>query len=344
MSVSALAIAALISAAPVTAVDAPRDLVVLNAASAAQMAQDTAPDRQAGDAPAADPGDGPPRIPYQDVSAAKSDQEILVTGEMEPTPGDPLERANAQTFKTVQAIDKAVVGPIAHQYTESVPKQARKGIHNVLSNLHEPVVFLNFLLQLKIGKAFETLGRFTLNSTVGVAGLIDVAKREPFNLPHRPNGLAYTLGYYGVGPGPYLVLPLIGSTTLRDVFGRVVDLSILPAVAGPPLSDPAVALGRGVISSIDDRARSDELIVRLRDESPDPYATMRDYYLQKRQAEIDVLRGKRDNAEISIDAILAPYLNGGLDAAPAEPPVVGSETAPGTDAPVSGEAAPAPAA
>ena len=176
------------------------------------------------------------------------------------------------------------------------------------------------------------------------AGLIDVAKREPFNLPHRPNGLAYTLCYYGVGPGPYLVLPLIGATTLRDVFGRVVDLSILPAVAGPPLNDPAVALGRGVISSIDDRARSDELIVRLRDESPDPYATMRDYYLQKRQAEIDVLRGKRDNADISIDAILAPYLNGGQDMVPAEPPVVGSDTAPGTDAPVSGEAEPVPAA
>ena len=94
MSVSALAIAALVSAAPVTAVEAPRDLAVLNAVSAARIAQDTAPDGQAGDAPAADPGDGPPRIPYQDVSAAQSDQEILVTGEMEPTPGDPLERAN----------------------------------------------------------------------------------------------------------------------------------------------------------------------------------------------------------------------------------------------------------
>ena len=294
---------------------APHSLTALPSLTAQQMTQEAAPVGLPGEAAPVEKGNSP-RIPYEDSVVAGPDQEILVTGDMKPAPGDPLEQVNAQSFEAVQAIDKALVGPIAQQYSESVPKQARKGIHNALSNLHEPVVFLNFLLQFKIGKAFETLGRFAINSTIGVAGLVDMAKREPFNLPRRPNGLAYTLGYYGVGPGPYLVLPLIGSTTLRDVFGRVVDLSILPAVAGPPLSDPAVALGRGALSSIDERARNDELIVRLRDESPDPYVTTRDYYLQKRQAEIDVLRGKRDNADISIDAVLAPYLDGPDDTAP----------------------------
>lgn len=323
MSVSTLAIAALIANAPVNAVQPPHNLSALLPPVAEHLAQDDTPEGQAGNTVPADKGNSP-RIPYEDSVVAGPDQEILVTGDMKPAPGDPLEQVNAQSFEAVQAIDKALVGPIAQQYSESVPKQARKGIHNALSNLHEPVVFLNFLLQFKIGKAFETLGRFAINSTIGVAGLVDMAKREPFNLPRRPNGLAYTLGYYGVGPGPYLVLPLIGSTTLRDVFGRVVDLSILPAVVGPPLSDPAVALGRGALSSIDERARNDELIVRLRDESPDPYATTRDYYLQKRQAEIDVLRGKRDNADISIDAILAPYLDTLDNTAPE------AETAPAT--------------
>src|SRR3546814_1283739 len=76
--------------------------------------------------------------------------------------------------------------------------------------------FLNFLLQFKIGKAAETLGRFAVNTTFGVGGLFDVAKTMPFNLPYRRNGFANTLGFYGVEPGPYFYLPLIGSTTLRS--------------------------------------------------------------------------------------------------------------------------------
>src|SRR3546814_4173394 len=96
--------------------------------------------------------------------------------------------------------------------------------------------FLNFLLQFKIGKAAETLGRFVVNTTFGVGGLVDVAKTKPFNLPYRRNGFANTLGFYGVEPGPYFYLPLVGPTTLRDMAGNGIALLVLPTTVGAPFN------------------------------------------------------------------------------------------------------------
>lgn len=225
---------------------------------------------------------------------------IVVTGDTGPPPGDPLENINLTTYETVQAVDKAVVAPVAKGYKKGLPEPLRDGVHNALNNLDEPVVFLNFLLQFKIGKAFETLGRFAINSTIGVAGLVDIAKRKPFHLPRRENGFGYTLGYYGVDTGPYFYLPLIGPTTLRDVFGRVLDISVLPVAAGKPFSEPVYALSKGTLSALDDRVEMDDVLSNIQD-SVDPYATMREYYLTKRAAEIDVLKGKRENADIMLD-------------------------------------------
>ncbi len=231
---------------------------------------------------------------------------IVVSAQKRATPGDPLESLNAASYEAVQAVDEAIVAPITHGYMKAVPGQARAGIHNFINNLDEPIVFLNFLLQLKPGKAFETLGRFVINSTLGVLGLVDVAKRKPFNLPRRSNGLADTLGYYGVKTGPYLFLPLIGPTTLRDLFGRVIDLSILP-LAGKPFNKPAFVLAKGTLSSLDDRAQQDETLKRIREESGDPYLATREYYLKTREAEIDVLRGKRKSIyDPPIDPVPAP--------------------------------------
>ncbi len=157
------------------------------------------------------------------------------------------------------------------------------------------MIFLNFMLQLKPAKAFETLARFTLNSTVGVGGLMDVAKKKPFYLPYRPNGFANTLGYYGVEPGPYFYLPLIGSTTLRDALGGIVDGSVMPLAVGAPFNDPKYTLPRGAIRSLDYRVEFDEQIQALQDDV-DPYTTQREGYLAARQAEIDALRGVHSNA------------------------------------------------
>lgn len=249
-----------------------------------------------------DASEAPSEAPHtaSEVENPEDSGVIIVTGDTGPPPGDPLESVNLATFETVQAVDKAVVAPVAKGYKKGLPEPLRDGVHNALNNLDEPVVFLNFLLQFKIGKAFETLGRFAINSTVGVAGLFDIAKQKPFHLPRRENGFGYTLGYYGVDTGPYFYLPLIGPTTLRDVFGRVIDISVLPLAAGKPFSEPVYALSKGTLSALDDRVEMDDVLSNIQD-SVDPYATMREYYLTKRAAEIDVLKGKRDDADISLD-------------------------------------------
>lgn len=243
------------------------------------------------------------QTPVGPVTPVAAEKDIIVvTANQGPPPGDPIAVVNEVSFGAVQSVDKAIIAPVAYGYRDGLPAPIRDGMHNVLNNLDEPIVFLNFLLQFKIGKAVETVGRFAINSTIGVAGLFDVAKKPAFKLPRRSNGLADTLGYYGVGPGPYLFLPLIGSTTVRDVFGRVVDLSLLPAAVGKPFSNPIVSATKGALSSIDDRVENDEILTRVQ-QSGNPYAAMREYYLMKRRAEIDVLKGKRSDANIDLNEL-----------------------------------------
>jgi phospholipid-binding lipoprotein MlaA len=233
-----------------------------------------------------------PLSPDADLAADPADgNEIVVTARPRAPKIDPLQELNADSFEIVQDVDDAVVGPVALAYEDTVPSPVRSGISNFLSNLGEPIVFLNYLLQLKPGKAMETLGRFTINSTIGIGGLVDVAKKPPFNLPKRNNGFANTLGYYGVEPGPFLFLPLIGPTTVRDLFGRVVDLSVLPVGVGKPFNELVYTLPAGIITSLDTRAEQDEQFRKLR-EADDPYIATRELYLKQRQAEIDALRGK----------------------------------------------------
>ncbi len=258
--------------------------------------------------PSTDGAEGPPQsldtqTPVGPVTPAAAEKAmIVVTANQGPPKGDPIAVVNEVSFGAVQSVDKAIIAPVAYGYRDGLPAPIRDGMHNVLNNLDEPIVFLNFLLQLKIGKAAETVGRFAINSTIGVAGLFDVAKKPPINLPRRPNGLADTLGYYGVGPGPYLFLPVFGSTTVRDLLGRVVDLSLLPAAVGKPFTNPIVSAAKGTLSSIDDRVENDVILTRVQ-ESGNPYAAMREYYLKQRQAEIDVLKGKRSDANIDLNEL-----------------------------------------
>lgn len=232
---------------------------------------------------------GPPML----VSSKPADPgDIIVTARPLQVPGDPLQQVNARSFKVTQAVDAALVGPVALAYEHATPKPMRDGLRNVLGNLHEPVVFLAFLLQLKPGKAAETAGRFVINSTLGAAGLFDIAKRTPFRLPRRANGLADTLGFYGVKPGAFLFLPLIGPTTVRDLFGNFADRLLLPLSVGGPFKKPLYTLPVGVLSALDRRANFDEKLHEIRENSADPYAAVRSFYLQRRQAEIDELRGQ----------------------------------------------------
>lgn len=136
------------------------------------------------------------------------------------------------------------------------------------------------------------LARFAINSTAGVAGLVDVAKRRKIGLPLRRNGFANTLGYYGIKPGPFLFVPLIGPTTIRDLVGLLIDRAFLPTVVGKPFNQPAYALGATLVGSIDYRAEYDEQLRKIRAES-NPYAAARRNYLQRRQEEIDALHNRK---------------------------------------------------
>ena len=251
--------------------------------------------------------------------------EIIVTGRR-ASPGDPLEELNSKSFEVTQSVDKAIVAPVAFAYEEAMPRPVRKGLRNFLNNLSEPIVFLNFMLQLKPGKAAETFGRFAINTAIGGAGLVDVAKRKPFNLPRRKNGFANTLGYYGVKPGPYFYLPLVGSTTLRDFIGNRLDLLILPMALGGPFKRPQFAIPVAVLSELDHRIEFDDELSEMR-ATRDPYVAARTYYLQRRQAEIDALHGRGGPTTrvtvptpTSSDPTPAP-----TSPAPAQDPPTGSE-------------------
>ncbi len=219
-------------------------------------------------------------------------RDIIVTARAEWEAPDPLAGINATAFEATQTVDRALIGPLSMAYKKKVPGPIRDGIHNFLYNLREPVVFVNYVLQHKIGKAVETVGRFVVNTTIGAIGLFDIARRKPFRLPRRSNGFANTLGFYGVPNGAFLYLPLVGPTTVRDLFGGAVDRLILPITLGQGVTDPKFAIPAGVLGALDHRAEFDETYKAIDTAPGDRYGNARDFYLQRRQAEIDRLHGR----------------------------------------------------
>lgn len=319
MSLSTLAAAAAIAAAPapvapLAVTETPPAATPAAPAPAQEQVVQTPP------APASPPEAAQAPSPAPAPAGAEGG-EIVVSGHGKPPPQDPLQAANLKSYEVVQKVDDKLVAPMARGYRKALPSPVRSGLRHFLSNLTEPVVALNFLLQLKPGKAAETVGRFAINSTVGIGGLIDVAKAKPFNLPYRRNGLAWTLGYYGVGPGPYLFLPLVGPTSLRDVIGLTIDRALVPLAVGKPLTDPVYVVASNVIKSLDDRVQTDAELQQMRD-SDDPYGSYRKAYLAQRQAEIDHLRGRDRKAAAPTPAIVlpAPAPSPEPVAAPAPPP------------------------
>ncbi|MFM7379072.1 MAG: VacJ family lipoprotein [Erythrobacter sp.] len=216
--------------------------------------------------------------------------EIVVEGEVGPPKSDPAEAINEESYRVTQAVDQAVVEPVANAYRDGLPEPVRDGLGNMVRNLGEPSVALNFLLQGKVGKAFETLGRLAINSTIGVGGLFDVAEKRA-GLPYRRNGFANTLGYYGVGSGPYLYLPVTGATSVRDLVGSTLDQALLPFAVGDPFNRIEYAATYFVINGLDQRVAFDEEIASIRN-SDDPYRLRRETYLAQRRRDIAELKGE----------------------------------------------------
>ncbi|WP_295525165.1 VacJ family lipoprotein [Novosphingobium sp. Chol11] len=253
------------------------------------------------------------------------------------TKGDPWEKFNRGMFRLFQSFDRAVFRPVALAVGKIIPKPIRSGIRNFLRNLSEPVVFLNDVLQLKPGRAVRTLARFTLNSAVGLGGLADVAKTA--KLPHRDNGLGNTLAHYGVGPGPYIFLPIIGPTTLRDFSSAQADRLVLPLAVGKPFNRFDWQLATGALAGLDQRIESDEDLRTLLSGAADPYATLRSVYLQSRIAEIAEIKGKTATPTTFEDPLEDPASADTAAPTGADAPVADPSPAPTEEAP-----APPPAA
>ena len=206
------------------------------------------------------------------------------------TINDPLEGLNRGIYSFNNVVDDAILQPVARLYRVAVPAPGREGVKNFLNNLSAPVVFINNVLQGDVPGAFTTFWRFVLNTTLGFGGVYDFASNNT-PLAYRPEDFGQTLGVWGVGSGAYLVLPILGPSSLRDGTGRVVDYASDPFTY---LLTDGEQIARYGATAIDGRSRSLDLVDEIERTSLDPYATIRSAYLQRRESLIEN-KGKSDS-------------------------------------------------
>ncbi len=218
---------------------------------------------------------------------------------------DPLEPLNRAAYAVNRVIDRALFRPVAITYRRLTPRPVRRGVARVISNLGEPVVGLNDLLQLHPVQAAKTTVRFVGNSTLGVLGVFDVA--TPAGLPHHDNGFAVTLGKYGAPSGPYLFIPVAGPSSVRDAVGTVVDVFTDPLRFVHNARSKTIERVQLVVTAVSARSQADADLRELDRTATDPYVTLRSIYLQHMEAEI---RGE-DNLLAG-----APDIDGAVNAAP----------------------------
>lgn len=208
---------------------------------------------------------------------------ILCTGcATARNPDDPLEPLNRKVFQFNEAVDKAVTRPVAQGYRAVVPPPVRGGITNFFGNFRDVTTAVNNLLQLKVPRAASDLGRIAINSTLGILGFFDVASR--LGLEKHDEDFGQTLGHWGVQPGPYLMLPLLGPSTARDTVGLIGDYFTDPEFylfnSSP---ESYIVFGVRVIN-----LRANLLAVEgvLDQAGLDRYAFLRDAYLQRRRNQV----------------------------------------------------------
>ena len=198
---------------------------------------------------------------------------------------DPFEPTNRAIFDFDVKLDHAVARPAAKFYRSAVPALARAGVHNALTNLRSPVVLTNDVLQGDGDKAADTLGRLLINSTVGVAGLVDVAGK--MGIPYHDNDFGITLGKWGAQEGSYLVLPFAGPRPPRDLVGTGVDVAFDPTTYMSWNNSTLYMIIRSGMGVLDERAANIDSVESIERSSIDFYATTRNLYRQHRSAQIN---------------------------------------------------------
>lgn len=193
---------------------------------------------------------------------------------------DPWERYNRPMHRFNNAVDRAVARPLARAYVQAVPRPVRLGVSNFFNNLGQPVSAVNALLQGKPGQAAHSLGRFVVNSTLGIAGIFDPASDA--KLDNRREDFGQTLGVWGWKRSRYVELPFFGPRTLRDTFGMVADAPLSP-VRG--IEEDKVRVGLQGLQLVDVRAQLLS-VDSMREGAEDDYALVRDAWTQRRDYQI----------------------------------------------------------
>ena len=202
---------------------------------------------------------------------------------------DPLEPMNRTVYGFNQAADKYVLTPLVKGYRAIMPDFARTGVDNFFTNLKQPIYFANALLQADFKAAGAIAGRFSINSLLGFFGTVDTASKMEIPVVKRDFG--GTLAVWGVkNSGPYLVLPLLGPSTVRETVGMGVD-AIGNPVSWALYGEPTVAYAQVGANAFVSRDNAQELLDTIQKSSTDSYASMRSMYQQNRQKEINSLRG-----------------------------------------------------
>ncbi len=218
------------------------------------------------------------------LGACQSSQQGTSSAEERPLDetNDPLEGSNRFMFDVNMGLDKAVFKPVARGYRAALHEDIRDGIRNFMNNFAEPVNFVNLVLQGKDVKAAETMIRFVVNSTVGVGGLGDVA--TGLGLPRHEEDFGQTLAVWGVGEGPFLMLPVLGPSSTRGVVGKVADTFTNPFGYFIPL---AGNLTKSLVDGVDRRERNLETLEDIEKNSLDFYAAIRSLYRQNRESQVN---------------------------------------------------------
>lgn len=218
-------------------------------------------------------------------SAPPSSKDKIATAEYNEL-NDPAEPTNRMIFDFNQALDKAIFKPVASAYKNQTPNILKAGVHNFLNNLRTPVIFGNNILQGKLLNAWNTLARFFINSTIGIAGLGDPA--TGFGLKFQNEDFGQTLATWGLPEGPYIVLPVFGPSNPRDTVGLIVDALIDPLNIWLTNTERSeLIFARAGIRGIDERARNYDALEDLEKSSLDFYASLRSLYRQRRNDQIE---------------------------------------------------------
>ncbi len=203
---------------------------------------------------------------------------------------DPLEPLNRGVSTVNHALDKALLRPVARGYTELTPGPVRTAVRNFFGNLRDILSIPNNLLQAKPRQGIEMTMRVIMNTVFGLGGMIDIASAA--RMPRHANDFGQTLGYWGVPSGPYLVLPLLGPSTVRDAVGRAVDIAaglsgpIVQAAAQSQHTANVVSVGMLALDLVDTRARLMPTTDYAEKVATDLYTFTRDTWLQNRAASI----------------------------------------------------------